>query len=256
MRVPANRRARAVPADARCAYSPVDGGRGDPSTSNEFSGDCAEIDEMARPTRTFAPIYTVGRKERGSGVGEGGVPLLLERLDALAQVVRVEQHMLAGGLAGQRGVEVGQRGAVDGLLGLGVGDRGSGQQSRSPCRPRPRVPRPDSTALTRPAASASAAGNRSASSAIFIARVRPIDAATNADAPPSGISPILVNANRKYAFSEAITRSHARASDTPTPAAGPCTTATTGRGRFTIARTARLACDQTSPPARGRRRFA
>ena len=35
--------------------------------------------------------------------------------------------------------------------------------------------------------------------------------------------------------------SHASASDSPTPAAGPCTTATTGRGSATIARTARLA---------------
>ena len=58
-----------------------------------------------------------------------GVPLLLERLDALAQIVRDEQQMLAGGLAGQCGVELRQRGAVDGLLGLGIGDGGSGKQS-------------------------------------------------------------------------------------------------------------------------------
>ena len=64
--------------------------------------------------------------------------------------------------------------------------------------------------------------------------MRPTAAATNADAPPSGISPILVKASMKNAFSEASTTSHASASDAPTPAAGPCTTATTGRGRFTI----------------------
>ena len=43
---------------------------------------------------------------------------------------------------------------------------------------------------------------------------------------------------------------HAKANDAPTPAAGPCTTATTGRGRVTIDRTARLAASRTvSPPA-------
>ena len=51
--------------------------------------------------------------------------------------------------------------------------------------------------------------------------VRPIAAATRADAPPSGINPILVNANRKYALSEASTMSAEIASDTPTPPPGP-----------------------------------
>ena len=73
---------------------------------------------------------------------------------------------------------------------------------------------------------------RSASSAIRMARMRPTAAAISADAPPSGISPILVNASMKNAFSEASTTSHARASETPTPAAAPCTTATAGCGRF------------------------
>ena len=39
--------------------------------------------------------------------------------------------------------------------------------------------------------------------------MRPIAAATSAEAPPSGISPILVNASMKNAFSEASTTSHA-----------------------------------------------
>ena len=76
--------------------------------------------------------------------------------------------------------------------------------------------------------------------------MRPTAAAINADAPPSGISPIFVNASMKNAFSEANTTSHANARDAPTPAAGPCTTATTGCGRFTIDRTARLAASRTS----------
>jgi len=70
--------------------------------------------------------------------------------------------------------------------------------------------------------------------------MRPIAPATKADAPPSGINPIFVNASMKNAFSEANTRSHARARETPTPAAGPCTTATTGCGSAVIARTVRL----------------
>lgn len=41
-----------------------------------------------------------------------------------------------------------------------------------------------------------------------------------------------------------------KASETPTPAAGPCTTATTGLGSATIDRTARLAASSTAsgPP--------
>ena len=101
-------------------------------------------------------------------------------------------------------------------------------------------PSAECTDDTSPYSNASVAGRRSASRAIFIARVRPIDAATRADAPPSGISPILVNASRKNAFSEAMTMSHAKANETPTPAAGPCTTATTGCGRSAILRTAML----------------
>jgi len=50
----------------------------------------------------------------------------------------------------------------------------------------------------------------------------------------------------KNAFSEANTTSEASANDAPTPAAGPCTTATTGCGKFTIDLTARLAASSTS----------
>ena len=77
-------------------------------------------------------------------------------------------------------------------------------------------------------------------------RVRPTAAAMSADAPPSGINPILVKASMKKALSEASTTSHASASDTPTPAAGPCTTDTAGWGRLTIARMQRLAASSTS----------
>jgi hypothetical protein len=78
--------------------------------------------------------------------------------------------------------------------------------------------------------------------------MRPTAAATNADAPPSGISPTCVKASMKNAFSEANTTSHARARDTPTPAAGPWTTATTGRGKAVMARMARLAAAMISDP--------
>jgi len=60
---------------------------------------------------------------------------------------------------------------------------------------------------------ASAAGIRPANSAMRIARVRPTAAAINADAPPSGINPIFVNASMKKAFSAANTTSHASAND-------------------------------------------
>ncbi len=101
------------------------------------------------------------------------------------------------------------------------------------------------TAVTRPHSYAVEAGIRSAVSAIRMARMRPTAAAINADAPPSGINPILVNASMKNAFSEANTTSDANASDAPTPAHGPCTTATTGCGRLTIDRTASLAASRT-----------
>ena len=74
-----------------------------------------------------------------------------------------------------------------------------------------------------------------------IARTRPTAAAINADAPPSGIRPIFVNASMKNAFSEANTTSQPSANDAATPAAGPCTTATAGFGNAVSARTARLA---------------
>src|ERR1700761_1291133 len=77
------------------------------------------------------------------------------------------------------------------------------------------------TALISPHANASAAGSRSASRAIRNAPIRPIAAAISAEAPPSGIRPILVKASMKNALSEANTRSQARASETPTPAAAP-----------------------------------
>ena len=92
------------------------------------------------------------------------------------------------------------------------------------------------------------AGSRSASNAIRIAAIRPIAVAISAEAPPSGIRPILVNASMKNALSEANTRSQAKAMETPTPAAAPCTTATTGRGSTVIARTTRLAARISSSP--------
>ncbi|CKR64870.1 Uncharacterised protein [Mycobacterium tuberculosis] len=46
-------------------------------------------------------------------------------------------------------------------------------------------------------------------------------AATNADAPPSGINATLVLASMKNALSEANMKSHASASETATPTAGP-----------------------------------
>ena len=136
------------------------------------------------------------------------------------------------GLACECAVEFGQRRGIDGLLGLAQRHRRAGLQRREDrvhlgVEIVGRVDRTDQAGrrvrLT--------PGSRSASSAIRIALVRPIDAATNADAPPSGISPILVNANRKYAFSDARMMSAAIASETPTPAAGPCTTDDDGLGQ-------------------------
>lgn len=60
------------------------------------------------------------------------------------------------------------------------------------------------TALIRPQASASRAGSCSASSASRIARIRPVAAATNADAPPSGINATLVLASMKMHYQKPI----------------------------------------------------
>ena len=84
----------------------------------------------------------------------------------------------------------------------------------------------------------------SASSAIRIARARPMAAATVADVPPSGISPMRAKASRKLADSAATTRSAARAVEQPTPAATPLTAATTGLGQPVTARTIRLAASR------------
>ena len=67
------------------------------------------------------------------------------------------------------------------------------------------------TCETRPRASASSAVSRSASRAIRMALARPIEAATSAVAPPSGMRPILVKASMKNAFELARTRSADRA---------------------------------------------
>ena len=95
--------------------------------------------------------------------------------------------------------------------------------------------------MTSPASYASCAVSGSASRAIRIARARPIEAATVAVAPPSGISPIRAKASRNDADSVATMMSAARAAEQPTPAATPLTAATTGLSRFTIARMIRLA---------------
>src|SRR4051794_30141526 len=59
--------------------------------------------------------------------------------------------------------------------------------------------------------------------------------------PPSGINPIRANASRNDADSDATQRSQASAIEQPTPAAAPCTVATTGLSQRVIARTIRLA---------------
>ena len=183
-----------------------------------------------------------------SGVGELRRPALLERAGALAEVVRVDQHQLALLLPLQRALQLRERRGVDRVLGLPQRHRRTRDQ-------RVHHLRHFGVELVggvnrRPAQSkASGAGIRSANSAMRIARVRPTAAAINADAPPSGINPIFVNASMKKALSEAKTTSHASANDAPTPAAGPWTTATTGCGRFTIERTASLAASRTSPGA-------
>ncbi len=74
-----------------------------------------------------------------------------------------------------------------------------------------------------------------------MALARPTDAATVAVAPPSGISPIFVNASVSAADSVATTRSHASATDMPTPAAMPLSPQTTGLSSPVIARITRLA---------------
>ena len=208
----------------------VDGGRWRPSASNEFSATAPRSSIVARPTRAFAPVYTVGRKTRGSGVGERRGAALLERLDALAEVGRERAATcwpsVSRAIAASSSVSVA---ALMACLVLAQRHRGPASSrsitlATSASKVVGRVDRADQARSPVPRRPET----RSASSAILIARVRPIAAATNADAPPSGISPILVNANRKNAFSEANTRSQASASDTPTPAAGPCTTATTG----------------------------
>ena len=71
--------------------------------------------------------------------------------------------------------------------------------------------------MTSPASYASRAVSGSASSPIRIARARPIEAATVAVAPPSGISPIRANASRNDADSVATTMSAASAAEQPTP---------------------------------------
>ena len=84
-----------------------------------------------------------------------------------------------------------------------------------------------------------------------MALARPIEAATSAVAPPSGMRPILAKASMKNAFELVRTRSADRATDTPTPAHGPCTTLTTGRGTSRTAATRRLAPSSVaaSPPS-------
>ena len=84
----------------------------------------------------------------------------------------------------------------------------------------------------------------SASSAIRIARARPIDAATVAVAPPSGIRPTRAKASSSEADSAHTARSQASTADSPTPAATPLTPATTGVSQRRIDRTSRLAASR------------
>ena len=84
--------------------------------------------------------------------------------------------------------------------------------------------------LIMPHASAFAAGMRSPSSIISIARARPMLRASNQLDPPSGTSPIRANACRKNALSPHTTMSAASAKEQPTPAADPFTAETHGNG--------------------------
>ena len=82
--------------------------------------------------------------------------------------------------------------------------------------------------LIRPQSSAVAAGSFSPSSISSIARALPTKRGSSQVEPQSGTRPMRRKASRKYELSAATTRSQARASETPTPAATPFTAATRG----------------------------
>ena len=115
---------------------------------------------------------------------------------------------------------MGEGGGVDRLLdarsGRSAGPRAS---RRASLATRSGNSSSGATWVTRPASSASVAESGSASSAIRIARARPIEAATVADEPPSVISPIRAKGSRNAADSAATMMSEARAAEQATPAA-------------------------------------
>ena len=157
---------------------------------------------------------------------------LLERPGALTEVIRL-QELPAGHLVPvPRRLEFGERRGVDRLFGLG--QRARGPASASPITLSTSAANLSAgyTALTRPASKASAAVIRSASKAIFMARVRPTAAATM---PARAVrhQPDLGERQQEIAFSDAKTRS-SQPARRRRPRAGPCTTATTGRGTATI----------------------
>src|SRR5699024_3152806 len=99
------------------------------------------------------------------------------------------------------------------------------------------------TSTASPRSRAEAAETASPRSRIREATDRPTAAGNRTLAAPSGMSPMLVNANSRYASSAMNIRSAARASETPTPAAGPLTAAITGIGAV---RTERTSADAAS----------
>ena len=214
----------------------------------------AEIDEMARRTRTFAPKREFGRRG-SSGVGEHGGPALLEGLDALAEVVRLEQRRLArvsrAPAPPSSSVSVAALMACLVLRSATAGPRTSvattlsTSASSSPA---------GCTAVTRPACSASAAGIRSASSAIRIARIRPTAAATRRRRPAVGHQPDLGEREHEIRLLRSeydVARQCQRRADA-------CGRALHDRDHRpwaapTIDRTARLAASSTSSRPAGRR---
>lgn len=165
--------------------------------------------------------------------------MFLKRPCALAEVVRRQQRRLSLALPSQCAFAFGPRRRVDRLLGLPQRHRRTRLQ-RSQHLVDLGVERLGGVHRGHQAQSlASEAEIRSASSAIRIARIRPTAAANSADPTTVGHQPILVNASTsptaENAICEAITTSLANA-----------TTATTGLGTATMARTARLAASSTA----------
>ncbi len=92
------------------------------------------------------------------------------------------------------------------------------------------------TSETSPHSSASAAVSRRFEVIHSKARAKPSNRWRNHVPPESGTSPIPTNPGTKVAASEAIRTSQAAASESPAPAAGPFTAASTGFSSALIAR--------------------